>query len=542
MNVPISRRQLLAIGGAAAVGAGLTGCGGSNTVSGDKGAEASTKVKLPTYVPFDGPKPDLPATSEGLPPAYKTYPKDLVKTVDKAPGDGSKISALTEIWTTPPAPMGKNPFWQALNKQLGVTLNLTLGTDPGYPDKFAAIVAGGELPDLMWIPPNQGIPHVAELLESKFTDLTEHLSGDAVKKYPNIAAIHPADVWKTAVVNGKIWGAPIPRDIFGQAYIGSKRWKSVGGMQCSNAEEFFDKAKELTQPKQNRWALEPYYVNAVHMIGEWFGVPNGWKKNSDGTLTKSWETDAYTEALNFANKLYKAGCFYPDATLADATPLFQQGTIASIVASGPTGGMRTSSDTGYSVDREVLIPFGHDGGKGVFDMSYPSIGYTAIKKGDPKRVEMLLEVVNFLCAPFGSQERLFISNGTKGDDFTFDKTGAPVPTKNGEKYVQGVASGLQTMCASYTVLQNAEYPNSVDYVYGVYKKLLPIAQSDPTLGYYSATATKVSGTLTTKFYDFVSDAVTGRKKVSEIGQAMKEWRNGGGDKMRDEYSEAIKKH
>lgn len=61
----------------------------------------------------------------------------------------------------------------------------------------------------MWVPPNQGIPNIGPMLESQFTDLTDYLSGDAVLEYPNLAALTPGS-WRTAVVNGKIWGAPIP--------------------------------------------------------------------------------------------------------------------------------------------------------------------------------------------------------------------------------------------------------------------------------------------------------------------------------------------
>src|SRR5690242_12164560 len=40
------------------------------------GATAATsgKVQLPTYVPFQGPKPDLPGNDQGLDPAFFKFP------------------------------------------------------------------------------------------------------------------------------------------------------------------------------------------------------------------------------------------------------------------------------------------------------------------------------------------------------------------------------------------------------------------------------------------------------------------------------------
>src|SRR6266851_1681481 len=56
-----------------------------------------TSAKLPTYVPFQGPKPDLAGNEQGLDPAYFKFPTDLTTTVTTPPGDGSTITALTYL-------------------------------------------------------------------------------------------------------------------------------------------------------------------------------------------------------------------------------------------------------------------------------------------------------------------------------------------------------------------------------------------------------------------------------------------------------------
>ncbi|HEY3513852.1 MAG TPA: sugar ABC transporter substrate-binding protein, partial [Kribbella sp.] len=132
----------------AAIGAStLAACGDGGASSG--GAKASSELKLPTYKPFEGLHPDLAGAESGLEPGFLKFPADAVASV-KTPPLKNAVTALTETFATPPPPMGSNPMWQALNQALGAELKLTIGTDPGYPEKFATLLASDSLPDLMW--------------------------------------------------------------------------------------------------------------------------------------------------------------------------------------------------------------------------------------------------------------------------------------------------------------------------------------------------------------------------------------------------------
>ena len=52
----------------------------------------------------------------------------------------------------------------------------------------------------------------------------------------------------------------------------------------------------------------------------------------------------------------------------------------------------------------------------------PGASFMAIKKGSPERVKELLRVMNFLAAPFGSQEFHLLNYGVK--DVDYDTVGA----------------------------------------------------------------------------------------------------------------------
>jgi putative aldouronate transport system substrate-binding protein len=127
----VTRTGLLAIG---ALGASLLeACAPAAPSAGatPRPAAGGAALKLPTYVPFDGPKPDLAGNPQGLDPAFFKFPADLVKSVPTPPGDGSAVSAITYLTLAPPPAMESNSAWQAVNKAINATLSMDQVTCPG---------------------------------------------------------------------------------------------------------------------------------------------------------------------------------------------------------------------------------------------------------------------------------------------------------------------------------------------------------------------------------------------------------------------------
>ncbi|WP_207344462.1 twin-arginine translocation signal domain-containing protein [Arthrobacter sp. E3] len=537
-GVAFSRRNFLGLAGisvaAVALSGTLSACGNQSEKSG--GAVASKTVTLPTYKEFTAVTAELAGNSDGLEAGFLAMPKPVASTTAK-PLTGP-VSVLSETFEVMAPAMPDNDFWQRLNTSLGGEFNMQIVEDigDGYPAKFATILASDTLPDLMWIPPNQGIPNVGPMLEAKFEDLTPHLSGDAVLKYPNLAALKP-DSWRTAVVNGKIWGAPIPSTPFGQVMVGNKAtWEKVGGLNPKNADEFFDKVKELSDPAKKQYALEPAYINMLHMITEWLGAPNGWAVNADRSLTHLYETDAYVAGLEYAAKLFAAGAFYPDVNVTNTKAKIINGSLGAVVTSGPRDlGSYKALDA--KTDIEILVPFSFDGTiKPTYDMGYGTVGFTAFKKADEARIKEQLELVNWLSAPFGTEEYLMKNYGQAGKDFDFDAEGNPILTKEGLKDLPGVVSALNIMTAPERVNFNPGFPDVTKYVYETEKQLLEFAWRNPTNGSYSDTNAKVGPKITKIVRDKTIDIITGRAQVSEHADVLKRWKSEGGDKIREEYA------
>lgn len=535
MRFEIRRRDLFALTGAAAVAGTATACGdGSGDSSG--GAEASATLELPTYQALEGLTPDLPGNEDGLHNVYLKAPEELVQTTDAAPITSGEITALSQTFDTPPTPMADNGMWQRLNEALGGTLNIDIAID-AYPEKFATILASGDLPDLMWVPPNQGIPNIGPMLESQFTDLTEHLSGDAVLEYPNLAALTPGS-WRTAVVNGRIWGAPIPSTPFGQVYLGNPAvWDEVDGFQSSSAEEFLDKCKEILIPGK-RWALEPFLPNAFHMFSQWFGVPNQYRVNEDRTLTANHQLDEYLETLEYAQKVFAAGAFYPDLNHAETAQDFANGSIAALVSVGPRGA------SGYRLQNpellaDIMVPFSAvEGRRPVYNMGYGTVGFTPFRKTDDEaRIRELLALINWLSAPFGTVEYMQKNYGTEGTDYEL-RDGNYVPIGDADAEVPGLRSALEIMSAGEGVIYNA-IPSDSEYIYGKEQELLELMMRRPTNGLYSDTNSDKGTELGERLNDVRNDVIQGRKTIDDFTAAVKDWEEKGGKQILEEFAAVL---
>ena len=65
-------------------------------------------LAYPGYIPFQGPKPDLEGTPEGVSDAYFSYPTNLVKSVPVPPGHGEDVTLFASAIFTPAA-LDQNP-------------------------------------------------------------------------------------------------------------------------------------------------------------------------------------------------------------------------------------------------------------------------------------------------------------------------------------------------------------------------------------------------------------------------------------------------
>jgi putative aldouronate transport system substrate-binding protein len=186
----------------------------------------------------------------------------------------------------------------------------------------------------------------------------------------------------------------------------------------------------------------------------------------------------------------------------------------------------------------MLKPFpAFDGGKPQAFLSHGFISMNVLKKASPDRIKELLRILNYLAAPFGSQEDLLLSYGIQGQDYSLDDKGNPVPTTDGINR-SGFVPWRYIAQHPYVNYQ-ADLPGFAKASHEAQQMLLPIGVEDPTDGYYSATAFGKGVTADVTFYDGLIDVLLGRRPFSDYDGLVRDWQTAAGDQIRKEYLDAM---
>ncbi|TDE91536.1 extracellular solute-binding protein [Occultella glacieicola] len=530
----IARRRLLqgSLGVGALAALGLAGC--SNEGRGDTGSQAENDaVELPAYIPYEGFVPDLKGEN-GVSDTVLQYPMNPVAATAGPPGDGADVGVFALTNAPVPPPMSQNVFWQELNDRLGFTLSVALVPSGDFTERFQTTVAGDQLPDLFTYFPG-GVPGLPALLRERAADLTDLLSGDAVQDYPFLANI-PTESWRAAVYGGRIYGVPIARGA--QSSPALYRRDDVLAAQgidgdVQSWDDLLAIFRELTGG--NTWALSNV---PMQLIRQAHGIANAWEVGADGGLVSVNEDERQLEALEQGRRLVADGLVHPDTTTSDnqqrqawvvgGTTMFFEGTFAAWpnLANLPTAGdMRLG----------VVVPPAIEGG-GVADvwLGPPTHNLTGISIDSTDRAAALLDVLNYLAAPFGSAEHIFKNYGLEGVHHNL-VDGDPVLTDKGQSETQ---LGLKYIGEGPWVNYVPGKPDVAQAQFDAQSAVVPTAIPNPASTLFSETQSRKGSQIGSALGSVETDILQGREPVSAWTEAVERWKRDGGDQIRDELSEA----
>lgn len=541
----VTRRRALtgaAVGIAGISGAGaLAGCGGSAATE-----EIATELAaVPTYTPVTGgPTPDLPG-DENVQPVYFEAPQeaDLFTSVAEAqlPHTTDPVSAFV-ISYAPPAP-SSNSYLEEARKRLDTDLEVQIVSSENFSAKFATVMAGGDIPDMVEFIAFDMPTNAPQLLDAQFTDLSELLGGDAIADYPNLANI-PSSSWENCRVNGRIYGTPVHRPPFGSILV--TRTDLVEELTGeapapSSKDEFTALLDAVTDAKAGRWALCGQTAGdsvdwGYDFMAAMFGVPNGWGL-VDGKLVHKFEHEGYLEMASYIKEMHDAGYYHPD------TPSMSGSQAKTNIANGSVlmhlDGISALLDTSLpeGTATGAIVPFAADGGAGIIYQGSSLFSFTALKKAEEGRILEQLKVLNYLAAPYGSEEGFFLQYGTKGEHFERAGDGSISVTDAGTAQIG--PTSLNRISAPPQILTSAvRIDDQLRRSHAWQEDSAPMLLKSAVAGLYSPTAAKNSsaaGAVMTSLDEYI----LGRGSLDAVKEATSTWTTQSGDTIRAEYEEQL---
>ncbi|MET7296457.1 extracellular solute-binding protein [Streptomyces griseoloalbus] len=544
-----SRRSFLASTAVAtaAVAGGmplLAACGGSDGGSRDGTTSGKDAKKiLPAYVASNVVTPDIPSRNgSAVGFTSKLDLADLKTSVPKKLGKGGKVTIMSPFWGSPPK--GGNAYYRSMNDLIGVDVVWQNQDGNTYDQKLGAVLASSEVPDVVVVPGWNMTGKIPSALISKFADLGPYLSGDAVKDYPNLAAI-PTDAWQRSIFGGKLRGLPMPSSYVSGIVPLYRQdiFEKEGYEVPRSCDEFLALAKDATNAKAKRWACLDMKWTAFNA----FGVLSGNEKSLgwnlvDGKLVYRIETEEYLEALEWTRKLFAAGVVHPDAELgksnaSDPGPKFAAGEFLIYNQDMSQWWSRTAEQATQNPEFKIwgMDFFGHDGGDPTLWAQNPASIFAFVnKKAAESVIRDVLAVANVTAAPYGTKEYMATNYGVEGTHYTV-KDGVPTKTDQGNIDVMNAYVMIASPAATIA------HPDFPEVAKGQVEWQQRMGAFTKKPSFYGMQITEPSRytNLSNDFEQLEDDVIRGRKKISDVQQAVSDWKSKGGDDLRDWYKKIL---
>ena len=535
---------LLGLGAVAVSGGGvLAACGEKSANTGSTTPLDRINAIMPRQKALSGlPQPDIAGTRP-VADAYTRYPPSLIDAVTDKPGrSGKTIKAMTPAWGSAPPGLGQNQYYEAVNAELGIQVDFSIQDGVTYADKLNAILAARDVPDLLCVPSweTAKIPKLTDAVKALFEDITDHLKGGAVDRYPMLATL-PTESWRWGVWAERLYAIPNPGGGFPFGLFYRKDLLDAKGLTAPKTiDELYRVLKEVTKPDQGVWGANDIYA-MVQMFYKVPGSRTGWRLKPDGTPEHKYETAEFRQATEFTARLHRDGLIHPDS-LANRGSNDKQ-----LMQSGKIYFLRDGFGVWKEMTREQrkitpgfkLAPvynFSATGGDPLVHWEYQPISYTFIKKGLGRdRVEEILRVVNWCSAPYGTREWETREFGAEGRHFTRTAAG---PARN-ELGFKEIANQYFFISGRSPINEPApDLPDYLPELMDYSNKMAPFIEKDPWGGIkIDWPAAYASNTVPIE--DQINDVVRGRRPLTDLDGIVKEWRSRGGDEARDLLGKAL---
>ena len=254
------------------------------------------------------------------------------------------VVTITAMWEgTRPQNEFTDETWQYIKDNLGIDLQLTQVSE-NFEQQLALTLAGGDIPDLIWMTYDTYVSYAADGL---FVDLT-----DLVGNYPDLMAYVDTNgagdyCWERMTVDGRIYGIPT-RSVNATMYTAGIRqdWlDNLGLEKPETLDELTEILRAFTEDDPDGNGVnDTYGVSCVGLdyMSVFFGAFGATSMldyflNEDGTITTNVISEQYKEALYYLRDIYAWVIWIPRCSPSPA-PRPMRSSPRARWATGPAGG------------------------------------------------------------------------------------------------------------------------------------------------------------------------------------------------------------
>jgi putative aldouronate transport system substrate-binding protein len=490
-------------------------------------------------------------------------------TSEKAENVDSKdkkytITSLDFLYTNIPPKDGRGV--KMINERFNVDYRPEFGVYTEYPEKLAARVASGDIPDVIGF---EGDIDRANFFkwakQGAFLPLNKYIDD-----YPTLKMV-PKDVWKAVTVDGKIYAIP---KYFPKKYLNTpiirKDWLDKLGLKMpTNLEELkqvaiaFAKRDPDGNGKNDTFGLvfgEALYPN--YYFGAYWD-PNAWyHKNDKGQYIPGAISNARKEWVRVMAELYKAGAIQKDFVMLkpiDAnTKVFYAGK-AGIFIGSPRGMeedyMIALKKIQPKAELAAIPPFkapdgsrGYTAGSGYYTMT----ALSAKLVDDPGKVRRILEIINFGRRFYPLEQQ---KPQNKDFDWLYGNEGTGYQMVNGFPVPAKREKGLSPW--DYLIDNKMWAPSDeanqyhLTYKSEEFKSLVKELEdmhaqtkhyNNPIFQVYSETNITKGNEITDKLLNEQARIITGDRPLSDWDQLVNEYLDAGGAQIIEEVNQEIQKN
>ncbi|NYV65248.1 extracellular solute-binding protein [Bacillus sp. Gen3] len=459
-------------------------------------------------------------------------------------------SHLEVSWTamlhTPSPPT--DTVLKKIEEKTNATITFNWVPDASKEERITSALAAGELSDIVSLTMLTNSSVRNSLKSGMFWDVGKYLDD-----YDNLKLISE-DVRTAASIDGKLYGVPFQKDLARSGLVIRKDWLDNLGLEVpTTLDELFEVARAFTEDDPDGNGKKDTVgfgdrndlrYSSFKTISSYFGSPNGWKVEEDGSFTPEFVTKEYKDAMDFSRKMYEKGYLAKDFAVTaktDQQQQFAQGKTGIYTGIVDIKNLKVLAE-GIQDDME-LEPVnkikGPDGEYHIWSENSGVGGLLAFPKSEVKTEAELKRILKFVNDLINKDVYMLMTGGIEGTHYELESNGAIKILDNAlwQKEVQPFSSSRPSEVTHSLVDADPKKQLANELI----KENNEFAVLDPTVPLDSPTANERGTELQKITTDATIKYIMGEIDEKQFDAEVEKWRKAGGDQMAKEYAEAYKK-